>query len=913
MKRALFVALCIPLLLSAQKKQYNVWYFGAGDSIGVTNVWEGFGAGLDFNSGSPTTGILNSAMKFTEGSAVQCDEQTGRLLFYTDGTRIWDSTHNYMMNGDSGIGGHPSSTQNSVIIPIPRMSGKYAVFGNDGLNTGTGQGLRLAIVDMERNGGLGAVTGAKSIGILPNTSEKITAIRHANGHDFWILTTLCNTNDFYAYLFTTPDDIDNPDLSCFILDTVISNGPSLTCAGQYFKASPKGNKIAFSGGNIFYTMDFDNATGILSKLDTIFGPSADLVKSYSFSPDGNFLYATQMPANAVDTSFLYQYDMQNANPSATELKIGGLTIQNNPNVLTYLFPSDIQIGPDGKLYMSYMVIPFLLNPGQFPATFLDVLPNPNIAGIGAGPIQPKAVDLLGRHTWFGFPNLIADYLIFDGTDNLNKPSGGFTASVNCFGDTTNFIDSSFGAYVSWNWDFDDPTSGVNNNSTDQNPKHLFSAVGTYNVQVIAGLPCISDTFIFSVSITQDSTPIADAGLDTSICAGFPVIIGGSPTNNPGTVLLWSPSNGLSSTTDPNPIATVDTTTTYYVSVSNSCGVSPPTLDTVIVNVFDALNINAGDSLAICPGMTNVILGDSPTVSGGNMPYLYIWSPAISLNDSSIANPTASPIVPTIYQLLVSDSNGCTAYDSVFIDFVIQVSAGSDTAICFGESIILGKDSVGSTYSWTPQADLSCDNCPNPTANPSSDITYIVTVVNSVGCVNVDSISVIVYPLLNVLSGSGDTTIKSGTSVQLRMNASGTFSWTPPTWLDNPNSSNPTSTPDSTITYYITQTSIDGCSTTDSFTIYVINELLIFPNSFTPNNDGLNDEFKIFQNGLKTLNYFKIYNRWGQTVYFSKDLQAGWDGNYNGKPQEIGTYHYEFSAVNFDGNAVSQSGTIALIR
>jgi len=153
----------------------------------------------------------------------------------------------------------------------------------------------------------------------------------------------------------------------------------------------------------------------------------------------------------------------------------------------------------------------------------------------------------------------------------------------------------------------------------------------------------------------------------------------------------------------NPTACPTVTTTYVVTGTdaNNC----TNTDTVVVTVSPLPTANAGPDTSIC-GVGSVVIGGSPSGPSGST---FSWSPGTTLNDSTLANPTASPIVNTTYVLTVTDTNGCENADTVNVTINTPpvVDAGNDTNICTGSSVIIGGNpttpSSASTYSWTPAA------------------------------------------------------------------------------------------------------------------------------------------------------------------------------------------------------------------
>ena len=182
LKTVLFVLLICVLNKGYCQKEYNNWYFG-------------IHAGVSFQSGMPVT-LLNGILNTGEGCATISDQQ-GNLLFYTDGITVYDKLHNVMTNGTSLMGNN-TSTQSALIIQKPGCKTEYYVFtvyyeGNGGLN--------YSIVDLEKNGGLGEVT-VKNILLFDTVAEKLTAVRHNNGIDIWIIGHQYNTNEYLSFLLS---------------------------------------------------------------------------------------------------------------------------------------------------------------------------------------------------------------------------------------------------------------------------------------------------------------------------------------------------------------------------------------------------------------------------------------------------------------------------------------------------------------------------------------------------------------------------------------------------------------------------------------------------------------------------------------------------------------------------------------
>src|SRR5215831_20078345 len=175
------VSFCL-FLTTGLCQQGNLWYFGTA-------------AGLDFSTFPPKP-LFNSAMNAREGCSVMCDEN-GRLLFYTDGSTIYNRQHKVMA---SGLLGHPSSSQSCIIVPKPgSQSNSFYIFTSDAYEDNGLLGYNYTEVNMLMNGGVGGVTANRNIFLNGPSSERLTAIQAADKSSYWVITNNWSSNVFYAW------------------------------------------------------------------------------------------------------------------------------------------------------------------------------------------------------------------------------------------------------------------------------------------------------------------------------------------------------------------------------------------------------------------------------------------------------------------------------------------------------------------------------------------------------------------------------------------------------------------------------------------------------------------------------------------------------------------------------------------
>lgn len=375
-----------------------------------------------------------------------------------------------------------------------------------------------------------------------------------------------------------------------------------------------------------------------------------------------------------------------------------------------------------------------------------------------------------------------------------------------------------------------PSTGLND-ATAANPLASPSATTSYILTVTDSFGCTANDTIL---VTVNPKPTADAGGDQQFCIGDSASLGGSPTASGGTTpysYSWSPATGLNDATSANPMATPSATTTYILTVTDAKNCVA--MDTVLVTVSSGLTANAGADKAIALGGATTI-GGSPAASGGIAPYTYSWSPLDSLDDATAANPTANPIASTMYILTVTDAVGCTDSDTVevVVSLLPIASAGPDTAICAGSSVVIGGSPTASagtspyTYSWSPTTGLNNAAIANPSAAPTSTTTYIVTVTDANTNTSKDTMTVVVNPVPVAHAGSdvvillGNSTIIGGSPSASSGTAPYTYAWSPATGLNDATAANPTATPTDTTAYVLTITDSKGCSDTDTVVVYV---------------------------------------------------------------------------------------------
>ena len=434
-------------------------------------------AGINFNEGAVTP-IENGAIDTNEGCA-SISNSAGELLFYTDGILVWDKNHNVMPNG-SNLFGNKSSTQSAVVVPKPNSDSIYYIFTV--IHLGNIEGVKYSEVDMTLNGGNGDVTSNKNITLTGRSAEKISAVQHANGTDFWIATHTWNSDEFSVFEITENGVNTTP------VNTNIGSfhgGTSFNSIG-YMKFSPNGKRLAvakWSTDSTLEIFDFDSSTGVISNpviLDDFFGKDyRNGVYGIEFSPNSNMLYATDLDL-AQFQSVLYQFDLRMYD--ASSIISSSEIIYQGREVLAAL-----QLTSTGEIYAC----------NGF-SRYLNAIQKPNIKGIGCD-YRRRSVYLGSGSAVFGLPTFIQSLFVAN-----------IDASDACLIDAVEFSIETDEPIDSISWDF-----GDSQGSNEVSPSHNYLAAGEYtvNAKIQSGNRIINVT----KEVTVFQSPIAYQVDDYTIC------------------------------------------------------------------------------------------------------------------------------------------------------------------------------------------------------------------------------------------------------------------------------------------------------------------------------------------------------------------------------------------------------------
>ncbi|MDQ3047794.1 MAG: SBBP repeat-containing protein [Bacteroidota bacterium] len=557
-------------------------------------------------------------------------------------------------------------------------------------------------------------------------------------------------------------------------------------------------KMDLSGNFIWVGLGKGSGTDLPSAIDVDKDDNAYITGKFettlTFSP-GNFVVS-----NGNNDAFLTKYDKNGVVKWAKALVGAGNDYSSDVEVFKdkdILIAGHLAIGPFTDGLGTYNC------PGSL--TFVaryDTLGNMTwyklSGGTGINNAQGVATDTSGNLFVGGFfgTNLVMDTIVttapaVNGDDayiaKMFPPLIPNISSTNpdiCFGSSIQYNVTQPGSPITFNWSF---PSGSPSSSTSANPLVSYSTPGIYNVQLITSNHHEKDTVFMTSYVTVNSFPVVSLGADADVCSGQSLLLNAGPG-----LSTYSWNDGSTSQS-----ISAYTSGLYYVTGSNACGSDS---DSISITQLPAPLLSLGPDSLLCPGQTALL------DAGSGMSF-YTWNGGQTTQTISISS-------AGLYDVIVTDTNGCSSADTIQLLSAVQpfVNIGTDTTICEGQMVLLNAAGGMSAYLWN---DASSAQSLTATLNG----IYYVDVTNASGCVARDSMQLTVLPA-PLLDLGADTSICSG--VTLILNA-GTGS-TSYTWNDA--SAGQTLTVFSAGQYYVSVSDGNGCTSSDTLLLSV-NSLPVF--------------------------------------------------------------------------------------
>lgn len=612
----LFFSFFLPCLQATAQFDNN-WYFGRR-------------AGLNFSvsGGQNTPTVLTDGILQSNEAAATISDEDGNLLFYTNGVEVYNKNHQRMPNG-FGLGGNISACQMSI-VPFPGDRNLFYIFTADAFEDDFINGYRYSVVDITLDGGRGDVISKNNL-LWANCTERMAAVRHANGLYVWLITNDFESNVFRAWLIDCNGLQANPVVST--VGDVLNMGP-LANVGV-LKASPDGKYLCqthfpnpgLNQSNFIQLFDFDNATGVLSNVKKI-SPPATKYNHCEFSPDSKLLYVTRKEDNQLD-------QLEITLPTVAEILASRISF---PTVNSYF---DIQLAVDEKIYTTRS------------NALLAVINKPNLKG-AACDFKLNAINLVPNSAFIGLPSHIND-IVGNRTNGFD-----FTILDNCTGEVQFNGNSSLPPPVSWLWDF-----GDGNISTQQNPVHIFANPSAiYKVKLTISTPAACG----NISRTRQILPAGfikpTPGFSfVNVCdSGYYRFINlSSDLQDPAYSYVWDFGDGNTSTAI-HPVHSYNSSGNYSVKLKILTGAS----------CFDdsvTLPVNADIfTIQTIPDQT-ISFGESVTLTTTGPTASYVWTPPTALSSTTVKSPVARPKESILYIVTATDANNCKSADSVLITVI----------------------------------------------------------------------------------------------------------------------------------------------------------------------------------------------------------------------------------------------------
>ncbi|MCU4162779.1 PKD domain-containing protein [Carboxylicivirga caseinilyticus] len=482
----------------------------------------------------------------------------------------------------------------------------------------------------------------------------------------------------------------------------------------------------------------------------------------------------------------------------------------------------------------------------------------------------------------------------------------------CYPFLVKFQDKSVTDYPgSWYWLFNQES----NKSIVQNPSFIYSKPGKYDVTLISSTTYgCSDTLVRKNYI-EVKGPYAKPVVNDTICINSPVTLSAIDTSDIYKI-AWDLGDG-NIINNLNAIHTYKTAGELYPSLiiqSDSIG----TCNVIIRDTIRAIDFKADFLTDLLPESGCIPLEinlNNQSINAGNI--IWLINDTLQTENSTYSFTIDESGLNTIQLIAQNTKYGCI--DTSDIKTIVAyppptITTSNDTLICVGDQIIINAYG-GIKYLWEPSSSLDDETINNPLAQPDSSTLYKVLVTDIHQCSAIDSLFITVQqiPTLSI----PDTTIIIGETVFIQISHDGLLSaeWELMDGINCTNCFNNEFKPLETTEYKVWITDTSSCFTVDySYLINVEKKYSIdLPSAFTPNGDGINDLLFVRGWGLEKLIEFKIFNRFGELVYQSVNIDQGWDGTYKGKILPNETYQYIVKAVTYNNEIISKSGNIKIIH
>ena len=454
-----------------------------------------------------------------------------------------------------------------------------------------------------------------------------------------------------------------------------------------------------------------------------------------------------------------------------------------------------------------------------------------------------------------------------------------TTNTICVGQTST-LSASGSSTFSWS-----PSASL---SFTTGPTNIASPTVTTSYTVIVGAGSCTNAAIATVSVIP--TPVLVVSSAT-ICAGKTATL----TASGATSYTWSSGSTTNTATYSPP-----STTVYTVNGANSGVCVVVKSATVTVIDYPVVNSSTTTNVA-CNGISTGSIVLSATGATG-----YSWNPNVSTSS------TAAGLAAGTYTCVLSVAPSCTIVTTYTVTeptVLIGVTAYSNTSCgkCNGLATIIAAGGVGPyTYSWLPSSITQTTVgglCPN---------TYSVAITDLNNCVSGYTLTVLPSPVFEATVSASNVELYQGETITLTGHTGTSYTWTPITALNCYTCSTVKAKPMEDTRYCVDVKTNNGCRDTACIDIVILCGDIFVPNAYSPNSDGHNDDLAIFGNCITEIE-FRIFDRWGEMVFETRDVNGKWDGKYKGYAVTAGVFVYQLKAKLKNGESVSKTGNITVVK
>lgn len=902
MKKILYLTALLLFQHSYSQKETSNWYFG-------------YKAAVKFDTNNIPNALLDSEITAKYGSAVISNKE-GELLFYTNGSFIYNKKHYKMENG-SLLASDSEVLQTSIIIPEPNSATIYYVFTLKNSNAPPKlgplipAGLYYSVIDMSLNNGLGAVV-EKNNPLSPLVSEKLTAVHASDGESIWVTSFgkkekgSTRHTTFYSY------KVDRNGVNTTPVQSELTTGGIATNKGA-LKASPDGKYLLLSNYTNAMLVDFNSDNGKVGASSFLRIAYGEGMASISSRPKAYGIEFSQ------DSKYAYVETVEDGENIIFQYKTAE-TSQRTEVYISENFHSFMQLAKDGNIYSTTS------ESETKGGNYLSVLIPPKTAKQTVALYNNNSVDLSGKTSKLGLPNFIQSYF----RTRILTESG-------CVNNNTFFNIDTYATITAAIWDF-----GDGNTSNKIAPNYVYTATGTYIVK--ATITINNRQISLKKTVTINTNPTANNNQKLIQCDvdnnGIDYFnlndIHGKITDISLNETLLFYESKQDAEDDKNRISTPNnyqnkrSPQNMYVRVTNKNGCYAIT-DFSIESVYVQLdNISEMNTCEILKDSNNNSLGsfslsdkENEIRTQFNLSFETSLKFYSSLKDAQtktnelIGNIESKST--TIWVRAEEPNLSCSGIGSIklTVNQLPNIDIDDEYTICIVPSehpaIILDGNANNDRYKWKDSNEkVISTNRFFPLTNTGSFSLTTYKTENNIVCSNTKKFKVINKepPVINEIKIDTNGEKKE---IFISVIGESTYEYS----LDNTiffgNSNSYTFSNVTPGIYTVFVKDKYNCEPPIQTKVSLIN----YPNLFTPNNDGENDTWNIVGS---TIEFFKtvevhIFNRYGKHIYTinQSNREYGWDGSSNGKILPSNDYWFSATLIDYDDNIIKKTGHFSLLR